>query len=236
MYMNELPISPYGTCFVLSFLVSFAVVVRLLKKRHLPGQIILYSVLINLLLTLFGAKLYAQILTGFTTPIWEAGTASLGGAVGLLCGIALFNLLYPGHVADFFTSYICVLPLLYSISKIGCHLAGCCHGIAYHGLFSISYNNQVLKTDGVFPVQITESIVFFLFFLGLMLYARYVKPSDLSLISLTLLLCSLGKFSLEFIRAEHVGVLISSNQIICILFFIIAIFLLAKNNRIHSAD
>ena len=60
------------------------------------------------------------------------------------------------------------LPLLYAVGKIGCFIAGCCYGIEYYGIGNVVYN-YVPKSEIIglhlFPIQIVESIVFFLIFI-----------------------------------------------------------------------
>ena len=111
-----------------------------------------------------------------------------------------------------------VLPLMYGISKLGCFFAGCCHGIPYDGPLAVSYDNQVLQGGPFFPVQLAESICFlFIFLIGIYLHHRrnrLVCPA-------VILLCATAKFSLEYLRQEHAGVVLSVNQAVCLCFFLL---------------
>ena len=42
----------------------------------------------------------------------------------------------------FIKGAIISLPLIYSISKLACFFAGCCFGLPYDGLFSVTYTSR----------------------------------------------------------------------------------------------
>lgn len=216
--MNEFTISPYSITFAAAFVVSFAVVFLLLMKRGIPKNYIGYSMLLNIVLILYGAKTFSAITSGFQTSFRSAGFSSLGGAIGLLAGISVFGRIYREGKAALWESYITVLPLLYAIAKIGCYLVGCCHGISYHGPLCVSYDGPYAFGGPYFPVQLAESVLFFcIFFIALFLYLgtgrRYLVPT-------MMILCAVVKFSLDYLREEHVGRILSANQMVCMFFFL----------------
>lgn len=206
----------YSCLFLASLVCSLAIVCVLLYRRRVPGKIIFYSVFLNVLCILCGAKLYTVLAGGFQVDFWGAGPSSLGGAIGLFLGIFLFGRIYNRDTALFWEVYIMALPLMYGISKLGCFFAGCCHGIDYDGPLAVTYDNQVLQGGPFFPVQLTESICFLLIFL-LGLYLQHRKGSRVS--DLLILLCAVAKFLLDYLRQEHVGVFVSVNQVVCLVFF-----------------
>lgn len=216
--MNGLSISPYAITFLLSFVVSFVVVFILLKKRGVPANYIGYSMFLNVILILYGAKIFTVITSGFKVTLWEAGVSSLGGAIGLLLGIFIFGFMYKEGRGALWESYITTLPLLYAISKFGCYLVGCCHGISYTGPLAITYAGEYVQGGPYFPIQLVESISFGVIFLvGLLLYMRGKREY---LIPMVMILCAVTKVSLEYLREEHLGKIISANQLVCILFFV----------------
>ena len=229
--MNE--ISPYSVTFVGAFIVSFAVVFLLLKKRGVPTNYIGYSILLNVVLILYGAKLFTVVTRGFQISIFTAGFSSLGGAIGLLVGIFVFGKIYPEGSTSLWEAYVTVLPLLYGISKIGCYLVGCCHGISYEGLLAVVYDSDYMQGGPYFPVQLAESIGFLgIFVVGLLIYLRSNRRN---LVPVIMILCATTKFSLDFLREEHLGKIVSVNQLVCIVFFFWGVITLIKNkNKIHA--
>lgn len=224
-----LNITAYGLFFLLSFILSFVFIFMLLLKSGIPNNIIGYSFLINIFLILYCAKMYGVIVSGFEESIFTSGFASLGGAIGLVAGVWIMTLIYPEGRDSIWRVYITVLPLFYGISKIGCALAGCCHGIPYEGIGAISYNNDHIKTGMVFPVQACESALFIMIFVvSMIMYWR--KQKDF--FYLVLVLCATVKGSMDFLRAEHVGKIVSTNQWICLIFFFAGLFLYIKHNKL----
>ena len=227
-------ISPYSVTFVGAFVVSFAVVFLLLKKRGVPTNYIGYSVLLNVVLVLYGAKLFTVVTRGFQISIFTAGFSSLGGAIGLLVGIFVFGRIYPEGRTYLREAYVTVLPLLYGISKIGCYLVGCCHGIPYEGPLAVVYDSDYMQGGPYFPVQLVESIGFLgIFGVGLLIYLRANRRN---LVPVIMILCAVAKFLPDYLREEHLGKILSANQVVCIVFFLWGVITLLKNkNKIHAA-
>ncbi|MBR2402757.1 MAG: prolipoprotein diacylglyceryl transferase [Lachnospiraceae bacterium] len=227
-------ISPYSITFVSAFIVSFAVVFLLLKKRGVPTNYIGYSILLNVVLILYGGKMFTVVTRGFQISIFTAGFSGLGGAIGLLMGIWIFGKIYPKGRTSLWETYVTVLPLLYGISKFGCYLVGCCHGIPYEGPMAVCYNSQYMKGGPYFPVQLMESIAFLGIFLASILI--YLRGNRRNLVPVIMILCAIAKFSLDYLREEHLGKILSANQLVCIEFFLWGIITLRKNrNKIHEA-
>lgn len=227
--MKEISISPYAITFLLAFIVSFAIVFILLSKRGIPANYIGYSMFLNVVLILYGAKLFTVVTSGFKTSIWNAGFSSLGGAIGLLLGIFIFGCMYKEGRSALFESYITVLPLMYSVSKIGCYLVGCCHGIPYSGPFAVSYSGDYIQGGPYFPVQLVESVTFACIFL--VIFYLYMRGNRKHLIPTVMILCASTKFSLDYLREYHLSKIISANQLVCIIFFVWGILAIYKKRK-----
>lgn len=220
--MPEFTVSPYPFFFIGSFVVAFIVACVVLHAEKIPRQIIVFDLMLVLLMTMFGAVMFGIIRSGFKAGILEAGFSSLGGAIGLILASVTMAFIYPQGKDALIRAFILVLPLMYGIAKVGCFLIGCCHGIAYEGPLAVSYNNYLMKTGSIFPVQLAESITFIIIFvIGVFLYRKYKKL----LVPIVLALCSIGKFSWDFLREEHIGKVLTTNQVICIVFLIISILI-----------
>lgn len=144
----------------------------------------------------------------------NGGSAYGGILVGLLFGIFgawIHKIDYKAYVNE--TVYL--LPLCHGIWKTGCHCAGCCYGIPYDGFGGIVFGEKASAPIGVelFPVQIVESVFLFGLFLSLLIKKKRS-------LSLYLLLYSLGRFMIEFLRnndlKKMIGVL-SDVQYLCLI-------------------
>ena len=221
-------LSPYAITFLLSFIISYSVAGKCFTIRKVPKNIICYSILLNLVLTIYGAKMYMVFVSGFQMNIFNSGISSMGGVIGMFAGMLTMGFIYKEGRRDLLETYALIIPLLYSISKIGCHISGCCHGISYNGPGAIRYDNQVITGGPYFPVQITESIVFLLIFiLSLLLY---LKRSNI-LLQLVVILCGASKFGLEFLREEHIGKILSANQIFCLMFIFLGFVIMGCGRK-----
>lgn len=225
----DMTVNLYGICFLASLVISFIVVGMILARHKVPKMYILYSLLLSSVSILYFSKLYTSVVSGFEVNIINAGTSSLGGVIGLFISVWAIGLIVPDYRKDITHAYCLVIPLLYSVSKLGCHFAGCCHGISYDGPFAISYNNKVVVTGNVFPVQATESLVFMaIFVIGMLIYFKRKSPYAIQIL---ILMCAAGKFLLAYLREEQVGVVLSPNQIVCIVFAISSIVVIINKRK-----
>ncbi len=229
MTMPVFTISPYPFTFLASFVLSFLIVFALLRHQGIPANLIGYSMFLNIVMTLCGAKMYSVFTSGFKQNILNSGISSLGGVIGLFAGTILFGYIYREGRKEFLKTYTLVVPLMYSIAKIGCYLMGCCHGIPYDGPLCVSYQNDLIQGGPYFPVQLSETVVFLLIFLICLGIYRskhtdYVVPA-------VMILCAIGKFSLEYLREEHIGKILSANQWVCIGFVLWGLSLIYQNKR-----
>lgn len=212
----------YQIMMALSFLISGYIVWKSLKENKIPDHLILYSLVFTMVCIPFCAKEYT-ILEHYDQNIsfFEAGFSSIGGVIGLLFSAVFFDWIVKVKRHFFLSVYVKVIPLLYSISKLGCFFAGCCFGFEYTHFGSVVYEH-----GHYFPIQLVESIVFFFIFL-------YVYRQKRSNISTTIILCSIAKFFLDYFRFNHDGLNFSMNQIMCIPFIFICFYFLWRRRFVH---
>lgn len=222
-------ISPYACTFAGALVAGFLTVFILLRKGGVPWRYIGYSMFLNVILILYGSRMYSMVAGGFRTSLWNAGISSLGGVIGLLAGVIIFGCIYDEGKALMWESYILAMPLMYGIAKIGCYLVGCCHGIKYSGPLAVTYDSEYMQGGPYFPVQLLESIVFIIvFMIGLGVYRSHRRKYTGAVV---MLLCAMAKFAQEFLREEHVGKSISGSQWICIGFFLWSLILFTEANK-----
>lgn len=211
----------YGFFLIMSFVIPFATASGILLHKKVAKMHVFFCAFINSLMAAYFSKMFALFTQGTSTDLLKSGFSSLGAAFGLVSGIIIYRFIYPPIAKDITDAYFLTAPLMYSIAKIGCHFAGCCHGIPYEGLFHISYSNEYFRTGNLFPVQATESIVFFLIFVVCLII--YLKSERKLILPTVLILCGICKFLLAYLREEQIGVLISLNQLLCIVAVILGI-------------
>lgn len=231
MVINFENIPIYGIFILLSLLINCIIIFFLGKVQGIKNNITLCSLTFEMIGIIAGAKILNMIQRGNFSSFYYAGFSSYGGVIGGIFALIIFSKLYKISLKKLLMMYIPILPLLYSISKLGCLFNGCCFGIEYSGGGSIVYEYAIDAPLNVrlLPIQFIESIINFIIFVYIMCIYKKYKDS-VKIISLVFLLCGLSKFILEFFRASWPGSL-SSTQIISIVFIILGIIIGFKWRR-----
>lgn len=195
---------------VLSIIIGFVLFFAILRKRQTPTGIALGSVGFGVLMVFYFGLLLTQIQNGFAVPVWKSGFSSMGGAIGAMTAALSMELIFK-HKYKILDSQVRVLPLIYSIAKIGCFCVGCCRGISYNGHFCVSYPDSL--GEKYFPVQLTETIVFMIIFI---LGVTLLRNKHFILI---VILSMAAKVSLDFLRLSNKGSF-GFTQWVCVIFLI----------------
>lgn len=206
-------VSPYAVMILLSFIAGnfgmYALNIRSGIKKNVAG----YLILLSPMMSLFCGVYLTYIISGFR----YYGLSSIGGLIGMYIAVLTMAAINSNKkdMETMLQNCTIILPLMYSISKIGCFLAGCCYGIEYNGIFCIHYTGHGnIPVHNVFPVQIAETIVFLgIFFVGIHFIKRKVK----NMVWIIFVISAFTKGLLDFLRESHTGELISMNQILCII-------------------
>ena len=231
MFNSNFPF--YGLSIILALISNIAVVITQYKKYNYKLEEIIYLLLYENVGIIIGAKALSFLLSGKHTNIVETGLAAYGAVAGATLLIILFCLQFKKAIKE--TVYLLApsFPLMYSIGKIGCFIAGCCYGIEYNGLFKIMYRYSIKAPNNVylFPIQIVESIVFLLIFIYLIIMQRKNK-FDEKMLGISFILCGVSKGILDFLRQEGTQLFTFSKiiSLIIIIIGIISIFLTKKSN------
>ena len=162
----------------------------------------------------------------------EVGYLAYGVLIGSFIVSFIFSIEFNKKYKDLFSIIMFASPIMYCVGKIACFLTGCCHGIEYSGLFSVTYNYSPVAPAGVslFPIQLLESVVFLIIFIYI--YPKFVKGESVNkLLGIYLFIGSWAKFLLDFLRMSHVGKILSLNQIIALIFSLLGLYLFIKEKK-----
>lgn len=141
---------------------------------------------------------------------WKCLEAIFGGSVfygGLLGGIfagrfVIKKMRLPEDIAS--DCAAAAIPLFHAVARVGCFLAGCCYGAEWeHGV--VFEKSFIKSANGVprVPVQLIEAA--FELALFVLLFFLLTKTNKLGgrLLALYLLIYSVGRFFLEFLRGDE---------------------------------
>lgn len=212
-------IPPYAVMILMSFIVGSLGMHILNIRSGIKKNVAGYLILLSPMMSLFGGVCLTYVISGFR----YYGLSSIGGLIGMYTAVLTMAVINSDKedTKIMFQNCTVVLPLMYSISKIGCFLAGCCYGIEYKGFLSVRYTGHGnIPEHDVFPVQLVEAIVFLgIFLLGILFVRHRVR----NMLWIVFIISALAKGLLDFLRESHNGELISMNQILCIILIIIGV-------------
>ena len=183
-----------------------------------------------------------DLIQNFNTLDWktviprllQGGFVFYGGLIGGVIGLYVYAKSFKISFKKLCMILIPVVPIFHSIGRIGCLLAGCCHGREYHGFGSITFYNTQLAPIGVplFPMQIVESICNLIIFITILATYKRFKGTYKT-IALYAVLYSVVRFILEFFRGDAVRgiIVLSTSQWISIAFFIVGICLFIYESK-----
>ena len=239
---------------------SIVVTLLLIRKRHVTKITFLYLYILaaiglfvggHLLFFLVGLPDFlrkeAPFIHSFQDFLTSFSYAASGMVFygGLLC-VILFLYLYLKRAKLPVRRYMNIMavsfPLFHFFGRVGCTLSGCCYGVEYHGLFSLTYPAAVI-TEGVndhladfsrFPIQPMEALLELILFIVLLLL--YIKKEDaVSITGIYLISYSVIRFFDEFLRGDTVrgiwGPLSTSQWISLAIFIGSLIFLIVQKTR-----
>ena len=222
-------IQPYGLMIIMSFIVGAAGMYLLNIRKGVQKNIARYLLILLPLMSLF----CGAMLTAITSGGKSYGLSSVGGLVGVYGAVITMGLMSPAKsdMPIMAETATVILPLMYSVSKIGCFLAGCCYGFEYDGIFAVEYSGRYAHDHPAFPVQATETLTFLIIFLiGVMLYTKNKRYA----VQVIFIASALAKCALDFLRASHEGIILSLTQVFCIILAIIGIIWLVIKMKSNS--
>ena len=199
--------SPYSLIVMLSVAIGYAVAVFRMRKFGVNNQTILYTSLLAFVCTMAGSFMLAFKITSEGIGI---GFSGLGAAVGMITGVFISEIIIKDKPDLVMTSFVVSAPLMYGLAKIGCFLAGCCHGKEYYGPFAVVYSNE--HAGSYFPIQLVDMVVFLLLHVFALLITNKMK-NKVRAIYIILAVTIPVRFALEYTRYYHDGSLIASGQV-----------------------
>lgn len=211
-------ISIYGVLLSVSFLLNIVFVFYIFKNIKMK----LYEKICLLVFESWGFVIGGKLFTYLTNlkeyksfDFYSLSFSSLGAVIGGMLGLLIFAFVFKKSIRFIYERTLIILPLMYSVGKLGCFIVGCCYGIPYSGIGSVIYHNSTVAPLGVslFPIQLIESITFLLLFIFILYRFKKGKYS----LEILIILCGIFKFLLDFLRSSHNG-FFSVNQIVCLIF------------------
>ncbi|MGI6680582.1 MAG: prolipoprotein diacylglyceryl transferase [Bdellovibrionota bacterium] len=238
--IGPINIYSYGVMIFIAFVVSLSVAKKLASKNGISPKQYEDIAIWGLLVGLLGAKLLYLITRLdeiFLNPsvlkyYITSGFVFYGALLTIIPFLIYVGKKYKFSVLKYLDIFMVVLPLGHSIGRIGCFLAGCCHGKPTNMPWGVKLYSDIvepsLKSVSIHPVQLYES--FSLFILFIILYKLYQKRDfDGKILSLYFILYGIIRFIMEEFRGDGIRGfvienVISTSQFISIIMLVSGIF------------
>lgn len=202
---------------MLGILIAGVLAICLGKKRGVLLEDILIVGAIAIGFALVCGGLLYIFVTYSLSEIWAmikscnfefltSGIVFYGGLIGGIFGALLGCKIAGCKLSTLESVVIPFIPLGHAIGRIGCIMAGCCHGMEYTGPLAIYYPNSVTglsPEQGYFPVQGLEALLNVGVCLFLIWYERR-KRRPMDLLFAYLGLYAVERFVLEYFRGDSI--------------------------------
>ncbi|UII31999.1 prolipoprotein diacylglyceryl transferase [Fulvivirga ulvae] len=193
------------------------------------------------LILLVAAIVGGKVFLFFEKPLYylDHPSALLTGKGFVFYGSLLFTI--PAMLVFFKKNNLPALRMLdimaittcivHFFGRIGCFMAGCCHGIEWHGPLAVTYSNPAclapLHTP-MHPTQLYSAAMIFVILLILLIIKKY-KNFNGQLFLLYLMLYACGRSVIEIFRGDIsrgyvIENYISHSQFISILVFLVTLY------------
>lgn len=207
--------SPYPFIVLLGITAGFITSVILMRRKGVEKLACFLSSFLAI------ASILIMNFTGtFKGNIRDIGFDGTIGAVALASAAFASALIFREKGSEIMASFITSAPLMYSISKIGCFLSGCCKGFIYGGPLRVEYHGVSEIT--YFPLQLLDSACFMIIFVVALILTLKSKNLVISTVIIMILSIML-RFGLDFFRFSHRDKVISKVQFLMIIAFVIVI-------------
>lgn len=211
---GPLNINCYGVCIVLGILIFFNLIKRNPKfNKLITADQFKDTLFFSSVVGLIGGRILWTIedwnsITNYYEifALWTPGYASLGTILSILIFTPIYLKKISVPILPLLDLAAIYVPLLHSIARLGCFLAGCCHGIATNSAFGVTYTNpevfvpEHLMFTKIHPTQLYSSFALLVIFLLMyFVFQNKVKKTG-ELLFIYLIISSIERFFNDFLR------------------------------------
>ncbi len=236
--IGGMTIHGYGLMIAIGVLAAILLAVFRAKRKGLSQDAVYSLALLVMLFGFIGAKLLyviVDIQAVIADPaliISGNGFVVYGGIIGGVAAMMIYCRVKKYSFLQYFDLVAPSVALAQGFGRIGCLLAGCCYGQETDCACGIIFTHSDIAPNGVrlIPTQPIMSAGDFLIAGALLLYARKDHARG-RVGGLYLILYSVGRFAIEFFRADYRGAIgpLSTSQFISIFIFVLGVLLFATD-------
>lgn len=226
-------VKSYGLMIAIGIIVASMLFINIAKKKGYDEDQLLNMIIFAVIGGVLGGKILfiiTEIKSILNNPNilfnFGYGFVIYGAIGGGALAIYIYCKLKKWNFLSMLDMIVPGVALAQGFGRIGCFLAGCCYGAETHSCVGVTFPEGSLAPSGIMlhPTQIYSSVFDFILGILLLYYSRQSKK-DGKILGLYLVIYSIGRFIVEFLRNDprgNVGSL-STSQFIAIFTLVIGI-------------
>ncbi len=240
----------YGICFIVGIVVSFLVMLFLVKRENRKKDQFFYGSLFAAIGGIIGAKLLS-IITSFDIiveynldiiSIIKNGFVFYGGLIGGFVGYLIYCKVFKQDLFEMTDIAAVSLPIGHAIGRVGCFCSGCCFGMPTDSWLGVVYTHPADPNCPVgiklLPTQLFETGYDLIIFAILLFVSLKFKTQKSTRTLLYIYMYATCRFINEFFRYDKIrGFLwiFSTSQWISIILVLVAtVFLIVKKTKVKN--
>ena len=210
-------INSYGVMIAIGFsLFMYLTYTNPKREKIISSDTFFNTIFIGLISGIIGGRIFflisewqvfSQNIIEIFYP-WVGGFAILGTIIGVITTVPIYLKIKGVKILPTLDLVAVYAPLMQSISRIGCFLAGCCYGIpaAKNLIWAITFKNtECLAPTNIalHPTQLYLAAASFCIFLILYIKEKYFSNKIGQLTFFYLMLESVSRFTIDFWRGDR---------------------------------
>ena len=225
----------YGFMIAIGIILAGVMFMKRADKEKYNDDSLFNALFLTVLFGMLGGKIL-YILVNIKSVIddpsillnFGEGFVVYGGILGGVIALAIYSKKKKWNILETFDLAAPSVALGQAFGRIGCFLAGCCYGKETNLWIGVKFPVDSLAPSGVYlhPTQLYSSAFDFALVIVLILFARSNKKKG-RVFSVYLILYSIGRFLVEFLRNDERGAIgiLSTSQFIAIFTLILGIII-----------
>jgi phosphatidylglycerol:prolipoprotein diacylglycerol transferase len=207
IHIFQIDLESYIVFYLIALIVATVLLKYELQRNNYSPYLYSLLVVVGFITGIIGSKIYnlfetwdAFILSPFETFFNMGGSGWYGGFILGGISIVLTLKIKKLPVLKTLDVMILIVPITQVFGRLGCFLAGCCHGTPSSVPWALSFPDGLYPADvRVHPTQLYEMFIYLCIFI--LLWKLRKKEMQYGLkVSLYLVLAGLGRFIVEFYR------------------------------------
>ena len=210
--IGPLTVHGYGLMIAIGVLVALFVGEARAKKRNMNADVLYIMTFLCVFFGFLSAKVlfciveWRAFLAAPLSVLSSNGFVVYGGILGGVLTAYLYCRFKKLNFVDYFDLMLPSVALAQGFGRIGCFLAGCCYGRETDSFLGIMFTHSNFAPNGVklLPTQLISSAGMFVIAGILLVYAKKERRKG-KVGALYLILYSIGRFCVEFLRNDFRG-------------------------------